>query len=83
MSNSSWEALSAERKELQADGIVPGFMTTAGYAMFKAKYTVEGQSVRERYEAIAGTAGDLADEMYPREDGVSWTERFFEAIWNG
>jgi ribonucleoside-diphosphate reductase alpha chain len=83
MSNSNWEALSAERKALQAEGIVPAFMTTAGYAMFKAKYTVADQSVRERYETIASTAGDLADEMYPREDGVSWTERFFEAIWNG
>ena len=83
MANSNWETLSAERKALQAEGIVPAFMTTAGYAMFKAKYTVDGQSVRERYETIARTAGELADEMYAREDGVSWTERFFEAIWNG
>ena len=57
MSNSNWEALSAERKALQADGVVPAFMTTAGYAMFKAKYTVADQSVRERYETIASTAG--------------------------
>ncbi|MFD7077356.1 ribonucleotide reductase N-terminal alpha domain-containing protein [Nocardioides sp. NPDC059952] len=83
MSDNSWEALSAERKALQASGTVPAFMTTAGYAMFKAKYTVADQSVRERYETIAATAGDLADEMYPREDGVSWQEPFFEAIWNG
>lgn len=83
MSNINWEAISAERKELQAEGAVPAFMTTAGYAMFKAKYTVADQSVRERYETIAATAGDLADELYPREDGASWTTHFFEAIWNG
>lgn len=83
MSNANWEKISTERKTLQAAGIVPAFMTTAGYAMFKAKYTVEGQSVRERYETIAETAGVLADEMYPREDGQQWADLFFEAIWNG
>lgn len=83
MSDSNWETISAERKALQTAGTVPGFMTTAGYAMFKAKYTVADQSVRERYETIAATAGKLGDEMYPREDGTSWTTHFFEAIWNG
>ncbi len=83
MANKNWEALSAERKALQVAGAVPTFMTTAGYAMVRAKYTVAGQSVRERYETIASTAGVLADEMYPREDGRSWTELLFEAIWNG
>ncbi len=81
--NSNWEALSAERKVLQREGTVPAFMTTAGYAMVKAKYTVSGQTVRARYETIAATAGHLADEMYPREDQTSWTTHFFEAIWNG
>lgn len=79
----SWEGLSAERKALVATGEVPTFMTTAGYAMFKAKYTHAGQSVRSRYETISRTAGDLADELYPREDGRAWSALFFEAIWNG
>ena len=83
MTNRSWEAISAERKAGQAAGTVPHFMTTAGYAMVRAKYTVAGQSVRERYETIAATAGALADELYPREDGRPWAEPFFEAIWNG
>lgn len=83
MTNNTWETLSAERKALQADGTAPGFMTTAGFAMFKAKYTLAGQTVRQRYETIADTAGALADELYPREDGSRWSEHFFEAIWNG
>lgn len=83
MSNKNWEAISTERKALAAEGTVPAFMTTAGYAMFKAKYVVAGESVRQRYETIAATAGELADELYPRGDGISWTEAFFEAIWNG
>lgn len=83
MADSNWENLSAERKALQAEGVVPSFMTTAGYAMFKAKYTVAGETVRHRYETISGTAGAVADELYPRADGTSWTNLFFEAIWNG
>lgn len=78
-----WEALSAERKALQAEGAVPAFMTTAGYSMFTAKYVVAGQSVRERYETIAATAGEIADELYPRDDATSWTTHFFDAIWRG
>ena len=83
MAGTSWETLSAERRALQARGEVPAFMTTAGYAMVTAKYVVGGQSVRERYETIARTAGDLADELYGRDDGTSWTGHFLEAIWNG
>lgn len=81
--STNWETLSAERKAGQAAGVVPGFMTTAGYTMFQAKYTVDGCSVRQRYETIAATAGDLADELYPRDEGGSWSPQFFEAIWNG
>lgn len=83
MTNRNWEKLSAEREALQAAGTVPDFMTTAGYAMFTAKYTVGEQTVRERYEAIAATAGSLADELYPRQDATPWGDHFFEAIWNG
>lgn len=79
----NWETLSAERKALQAQGTVPEFMTTAGYAMFKAKYTHADETVRDRYRVIAETAGVLADELYPREDATSWTDHFFEAIWRG
>ncbi|MFC6152292.1 ribonucleotide reductase N-terminal alpha domain-containing protein [Nocardioides yefusunii] len=83
MTNLTWEALSSERKAGQDAGHVPAFMTTAGYAMFTAKYTLADQSVRQRYETIAATAGALADEMYPRPDGTPWNEVFFTAIWNG
>lgn len=80
---STWDDVSAERKALQAAGEIPAFMTTAGYTMFKAKYTEEGKTVKQRYETIARTAGDIADELYAREDGTSWTDHFFDAIWKG
>lgn len=83
MTNKNWEALSTERKALQAEGTVPAFMTTAGYSMFRSKYTVAGQTIRQRYQTIASTAGALADEMYPRADATSWSDHFFTAIWNG
>ena len=49
-----FEALSAERKKLQAQGLLPDWYTTQGYQMFKSKYIVEGEgSLRARHQKIA------------------------------
>lgn len=80
-----WERLSEERKAKQEAGEVPAFMTTAGYSMFIKKYVEEGKTVRDRYETIARTAGDVADELYPSENegGVGWGPVFFDLMWKG
>lgn len=75
-----WEELSAERKSKQSAGEVPEFMTTAGYSMFIKKYVEEGKTVRDRYETIARTAGEIATELYGELD---WENQFFDAIWRG
>lgn len=80
---SKYEQLSAERKELQARGEVPEWYTTAGYQLFTEKYTLPGQSLKERYEQIAEAAGEIADELYPSEDGQPWAKAFFTMIWKG
>lgn len=80
---SKYEQLSAERKHLQANGLVPDWYTTAGYQLFMEKYTLPGQSLQDRYLQIAHFAGDIADELYPREDDTPWGNKFFEAIWKG
>lgn len=80
---SKYEQLSEERKKLQAIGLVPEWYTTAGYQLFTEKYTLPGQSLFERYDQIAMYAGDIADELYPREDGGSWGHEFFDVIWKG
>jgi ribonucleoside-diphosphate reductase alpha chain len=81
-----YETLSEERKSLQARGEVPEWYTTAGYQLFTEKYTLPGQSLKDRYEDIAVTAGCLADEMYFKlkpEGFYSWSEVFFDMIWKG
>ncbi|WP_394619003.1 ribonucleotide reductase N-terminal alpha domain-containing protein [Lentzea sp. JNUCC 0626] len=80
---SIWESLSAERKALQAAGEIPPFMTTAGYSMFVKKYIEMDGTVKSRYEKIARTAADIADELYPRTGGEGWYDAFFEVIWKG
>lgn len=74
-----FEALSAERKALQAAGSLPDWYTTQGWQMFKSKYSVEGEdAVRGRHRTIAKT---LARHMIGRE--AEWEERFFDLMWRG
>lgn len=74
-----FEALSAERKALQAAGSLPDWYTTQGWQMFKSKYAVEGEdAVRGRHRTIAKT---LARHMIGRE--AEWEERFFDLMWRG
>lgn len=72
--------LSAERKELQAKGEVPDWYTTPSYQMFTNKYTLPGQSLKERYQQVADTAGEIATELYGDE---GWSNKFFDIIWKG
>lgn len=74
-----FEALSAERKALQAAGSLPDWYTTQGWQMFKSKYAVDGEgAVRGRHRTIAKT---LARHMVGRE--AEWEERFFDLMWRG
>lgn len=79
------EKLSEERKYLQSINEVPDWYTTGSYQMFINKYTMPGQTLKQRYQQVAETAGKIADELYgPYGDGLySWTDRFFDIIWKG
>lgn len=79
MSESIYKKLSEERKELQAQGLVPEWYTTAGYQMFKEKYEYEtqGRSVRGQFERIAKTAAKHVP-MLPEAE-----EEFFNLLWKG
>lgn len=82
--SSIYKKLSEERKRLQAAGEVPEWYTTGGYQMFMEKYTLPGQTLKERYWQVAETAGKLAEEMYgPTYPDTTWTEQFFHVMWNG
>lgn len=77
---SIYEKFAEERKALQAKGEVPSWYTTGGYQMFMLKYAEPGQSLLDRYQKIAHTAGDIATELYGDK---RWGERFFDLIWKG
>lgn len=54
MSDNLYDKLSQERKELQAQGLVPEWYTTAGWQMFKSKYMyATDKAVKGQFERIA------------------------------
>ena len=74
-----WEAVSTERKALQAEGHLPEWYTSQGWQMFKKSYAVEGElAVLGRFKTIAYTLsrhlGKYADE---------YEHLFFDELWSG
>ena len=77
---SQLEALSAERKQLQTEGLLPDWYTTAAWQMFKEKYQVEGEeAVRGRHQKIAHT---LAKHL-PEDVRAEMEIKFFNLMWKG
>ena len=70
------DKLSLERKQLQADRLLPPFMTTGGYQLFKSKY-LWAETPRQQYEHIALTLAQHTDNK------EKWYDKFFELLWNG
>jgi len=79
MTENIYDKLSVRRKELQKQGLVPEWMTTAGLQLFESKYEYDtnGRSVRGQFERIAKTAASHT------RDADIWERRFFNLIWNG
>ena len=77
-----YKKLSEERKQLQAQGLVPEWYTTSGYQMFKEKYEYQtnGRSVRGQFERIAKTA---ARHLEGTSLGDVAESKFFDLLWNG
>lgn len=74
-----YEKLSKERKSQQAKGVVPEWMTTAGYQLFKEKYEETGNA-KKRYETIAKT---LARHYKATPFETQAEDKFFEMLWKG
>jgi ribonucleoside-diphosphate reductase alpha chain len=70
--------LSAERKRLQKEGLLPDWYTTDAWGLFKSKYMEGSSSFKDRVETIAKVAAKHAPD-----DGVDWSKRFFNVIWSG
>lgn len=73
---SNYQKLSQERKELQKQGLVPEWMTTAGYQLFKEKYQW-AESYRHQLEVIAATLARHTNDVR------FFTDKFFEVMWKG
>src|SRR5690606_26707850 len=74
-----YEQLSAERKRLQEQGILPAWYTTPAWQVFKSKYAMPGEAgVRGRHETIART---LARHMKGRE--AEWESKFRSEMLDG
>lgn len=73
-----YKELSKERKALQAEGALPGWVTTLSYQMIKDKVlTEEYLTFHDVVRRIANAAAEHTDR--PNE----WSTTFYKLIWNG
>lgn len=73
----TYDTLSKERKQMQADGTMPLHWSTASWQLFKEKYLYMAANPREQYERIART---LACHT---PDPSVWADKFFDIMWKG
>jgi len=78
------------RKQLQKEGEVPVWYTTAGLQLFYEKYSWQQETVKSRMTSIAKTMASHAPKEYPdwwEEDsytqGKNWEQVFFNTLWDG
>lgn len=80
MTKNIYEKLSDERKQMQADGVMPDWYTTGGWQMFKDKYLYQADNIKEQFERIAATAAKHLRSVGKEEEAYEW---FFNLLWNG
>ena len=71
--------LSAERKRLQREGLIPEWVTTDAWGLFKSKYMSGSSSWKERITVMANTAASYM----PEETQDHWRKAFFDVLWKG
>lgn len=80
MADNQYTKLSKERKRLQDKGLVPEWMTTAAYQIFKKNYSYKGEEgVLGRHKTIART---LSMHM-PAGTRDEWYVKFLNILWKG
>jgi len=80
MAQNIYEKLSEERKELQSQGLIPEWYTTAGWQLFKEKYMYDTDSIKGQFERIAATAAKHLAHI-GMEDVAR--DKFFNLFWKG
>lgn len=84
MSN-KYEQLSHKRKQLQADGLAPSWMSTASYQLLTEKHYLDiAETPKDMYTRIAKHAAELTEFEIPAYLGYeSWFDAYFTIMWNG
>ena len=84
MSN-KYERLSHMRKQLQADGLAPEWMSTASYQLLTGQdYLDTAETPRDMYLRIAKRAAELTEFDIPTYFGYdTWFDAFFDIMWKG
>lgn len=84
MSN-KYEQLSHKRKQLQADGLAPDWMSTASYQLLSNQgYLNTAETPRDMYNRIAQRAAELTTFPIPSYfDYPDWHTAFFDIMWRG
>jgi ribonucleoside-diphosphate reductase alpha chain len=81
MAKSLYTELSEQRKQLQAEGRLPEWYTTAGWQMFSERYLYQADDFKGQVTRIASVAAKHAHRMYG--DEFDWTAEFFNLFWDG
>lgn len=74
---SLYKQLSEERKNLQASGDLPEWVTTSSWQLLKSKYLLKGETLKDRFYNIANRAASYLP------DPVAYEKRFFQLLWSG
>lgn len=79
-----YEKLSAERKSARDEGIIPDWMTTGGYQMWREKLKYKDESFKTSLFRVAKEATTYAVRRdYFRRSREELFDRFFSMIWDG
>jgi ribonucleoside-diphosphate reductase alpha chain len=79
MISTIYKQLSEKRKAEQAEGVLPEWVTTAGYQMFTERYLYKANNMKEQFERIASTAA----KHLPKKHQEEGEKKFFELMWKG
>lgn len=84
-SMTKYESLSHERKRLQAEGLAPYWMSTAGFQLLTEKsYLNTAETPKDMYTRIAKRASELTKVAIPSDWGyATWNEAFYDIMWKG
>lgn len=80
--STKYSKLSQERKELQAQGLLPDWFITGGYQLFKDRYEYDTNN-----ESFKGQVKRIARIAARHLDGIGYAieaeSKFYELLWNG